>query len=313
MPSTSKSTSTTSPDPVVTDQAVIASFNRGPVTSVFVPPASCLSTLTKIVSMYFGHEDGDYYDPACFPSSTIPESKTQWDLFYYSPAQCPQGWSEATTFTSSFTGHHDSTLSLGADTTAVLCCPSGYSYLDYNHRCASGFADITTYLTFYSPISGDDAWTKGPVLTDQWVQGTSTWTIFGDGIPVWYQSSDLALFRAATATKSSTTSSTSTSTSPTSTSTSPATSTPTSNSSSGLSTGAKIGIGVGIPLAVLALGIIGFAYYMRRRRKNRVLPTELQGLGRKEMTDAEELAQPHVVHELYTDNEPPEPGELPAR
>jgi hypothetical protein len=39
-----------------------------------------------------------------------------------SPAVCPQGWSRAATVTSSF-GVSGVQLSLGTDTTAVVCCP----------------------------------------------------------------------------------------------------------------------------------------------------------------------------------------------
>jgi hypothetical protein len=125
----------------LTDQSSIAAFNRGPVISMFTPPASCLSTLTLDGSMYFGHESSGYYDTACFPTSTLNLGPTAWDLYYCeyhpypgvcqtdffedSPAQCPLGWYQATQFTGSFVGADTSTtLSLGPSTTAVLCCPS---------------------------------------------------------------------------------------------------------------------------------------------------------------------------------------------
>jgi hypothetical protein len=32
--------------------------------------------------MYFGHQFGDYYDTACFPSSTLNLGVSAWDLYY---------------------------------------------------------------------------------------------------------------------------------------------------------------------------------------------------------------------------------------
>jgi hypothetical protein len=73
---------TTTVATVLMDQQAIAGFNRGPVISIFTPPASCLSTLTLRSSMYFGHQFGDYYDTACFPSSTLNLGVSAWDLYY---------------------------------------------------------------------------------------------------------------------------------------------------------------------------------------------------------------------------------------
>jgi hypothetical protein len=82
----------TSPS-VITDLGRISAFNRGPLTSVFTPAATCLSTLTFIRDMYFGHQvtypgnQGAYFDPACFPTS-LSSSQTQqsnsdpWTLYY---------------------------------------------------------------------------------------------------------------------------------------------------------------------------------------------------------------------------------------
>lgn len=41
-----------------------------------------------------------------------------------SPAQCPSGWAQATTVTNSYFGRDATQLTLGTDTTAVVCCPS---------------------------------------------------------------------------------------------------------------------------------------------------------------------------------------------
>jgi hypothetical protein len=71
---------------IITDIGSVSAFNRGPLISVFTPAATCLSTLTFISDMYFGHR-GAYFDPACFPTS-LSSSQTQqsksdtWALYY---------------------------------------------------------------------------------------------------------------------------------------------------------------------------------------------------------------------------------------
>jgi hypothetical protein len=68
----------------VTDQASISLFNRGPITSVFNPPASCVSTGTwgGGASLYFGHWVGFYYDSACYPSSTTDRVDAAWGQYF---------------------------------------------------------------------------------------------------------------------------------------------------------------------------------------------------------------------------------------
>ncbi|KAG4420898.1 hypothetical protein IFR04_005982 [Cadophora malorum] len=76
-------------------------------------------------------------------------------------------------------------------------------------------------------------------------------------------------------TTSSSSSRTSTS-SATTTTGAPATSTPASSSGGGSSNGAAIGAGVGVPVAVIALGFIGFFFWRHRRNKKRSQTFELQ-------------------------------------
>lgn len=70
----------------VTDQSLIASYNRGPITSLFVPPASCTATLTfAFNTLYFGHMAG-YFDKDCYPTgfggSQAPIYGSAWDAYY---------------------------------------------------------------------------------------------------------------------------------------------------------------------------------------------------------------------------------------
>jgi hypothetical protein len=78
----------------ITDAAAIQKYNRGPISTVFVPPTGCLSTLSMISSaagtnLYFGHNSVPYFDPSCYPPTTTTNkaansvySATLWDLYY---------------------------------------------------------------------------------------------------------------------------------------------------------------------------------------------------------------------------------------
>lgn len=70
----------------ITDQSVIASYNRGPITDGFSPPASCTATLVKDdTTTYFGHFLG-YYRAECYPTGTRGvwqlASAEEWGTYY---------------------------------------------------------------------------------------------------------------------------------------------------------------------------------------------------------------------------------------
>lgn len=120
--------------------------------------------------------------------------------------------------------------------------------------------------------------------------GATPYYIDGDGVPVWWQSSDLAAFAPASST-SHTGSSATTTTSP-----------PLSNdgSSSGLASGAKVGIGVGIGIFLLVIGLVA-VYFLRRYRKRRALPILQTGPEIQSLKGKGELAIDGGVHEMYAD------------
>jgi hypothetical protein len=74
---------------LITDQKTISSYNRGPITSVFAPPASCTATLTftdgNPGALFFGHFAGPF-DKGCYPTGTDsaqPLQKTgAWNAYY---------------------------------------------------------------------------------------------------------------------------------------------------------------------------------------------------------------------------------------
>jgi hypothetical protein len=142
--STSTSTITT-----VTDQSAISGYNRGPLTTVFAPPTSCLATLTlptgSSLGLYFGHNAYSYIDESCYPLGTLSsqslEPSASWDVYYCknyiiplnllvfyvdvqidSPGLCPSGWTTAILMTSLYPGYA-AFISLGLGTTAAVCCP----------------------------------------------------------------------------------------------------------------------------------------------------------------------------------------------
>ncbi|KAH7092479.1 hypothetical protein FB567DRAFT_576852 [Paraphoma chrysanthemicola] len=268
MASTSEPTKT-----IISDRPLISSANRGPIISLWELPASCTATLSSTPGLlYFGHH-GSVFGTSCYPTGSngaVPTASNDWASFYHSPAICPYGWVTATTFSASF-GIFPSPryLSLGPETSAALCCPSGYSYYENGPQCFSAVSQ-EQLITYYSYSLVDNEWRSGKVST--LALGTST-IVKGDGIPIFWQQSDSAvLARASTLTRKLQASSLLATPGPSSVapSTSPTLADTPAPPSHGLSTGAKIGLGVGIPMAIIALLAIGFLVW-RRRRNQQVL------------------------------------------
>lgn len=135
---------------LLSDPHVFTKFNRGPITTLFSPPATCTNVLTAMQSSdnkFFGHQFDPYFDPACYPTGALRAEQLisiPWDYYYCmlyfasfssdythsllgpdSPALCPLGWTKAATFASSAPGRDLSTfISIGPETTVAVCCPS---------------------------------------------------------------------------------------------------------------------------------------------------------------------------------------------
>ena len=67
------------------------SYNRGPILTQFVPPTSCLSTLTYTFinnssEFYLGHWGDNYYDTSCFPTTKEMSTDNPWALYYRKPS-----------------------------------------------------------------------------------------------------------------------------------------------------------------------------------------------------------------------------------
>jgi hypothetical protein len=184
----------------------------------------------------------------------------------------------------------------------------GYFYVEDDQRCQSAFTYTTSTLNEIDPVLSNQVWystaPNPPLVTT--VVADPVYNVFGSGIPVWWQSSDLEAF--AKATRGSSSPSTMQSSIPTK-STSSATTTPTPNTShNGLSTGAKIGIGIGIPLTRITIGIVAFFITFRTRtlrlRRDPIPQTELQVTSTYGFPgQALELPDGAPIREIYSDND----------
>ncbi|KAF2184891.1 hypothetical protein K469DRAFT_750732 [Zopfia rhizophila CBS 207.26] len=269
----------------------------GSVPTLFTPPSSCLNVITSgadpniyvsSTSLFIGNFNGlytgDNYLKAasdCYPTSTT--GINFWDNYYWSPAYCPQGHTPACSYTAG---------KFGDSITASLCCPSGFQCVSgWPHGCQKPTSGVlSNVLVAAAPTAAVRS--SGDLVTKSLGKSQYIW---GDGIPIAWQSTDtdiLSLIAQATATIASSTASGTVAPSTTGSaprnspapSTSTRTPTPSAATSSSLSTGAKAGIGVGVAVGVLAiLGILGW-FLWRRRRRSRSTPQlpELEGSTRTE-------------------------------
>ncbi|KAJ4290295.1 hypothetical protein N0V90_010511 [Kalmusia sp. IMI 367209] len=302
---------TSSSVPLITAAASIAKLNRGPITKYYEPAESCSKTLSLDINMYYGWGAQGILDTACYPRGTKDYkdfvSSPAWDLYYYSPAICPGGWAAVTKFTSFVDGtNEESTMALGSDTTAQLCCPSGFEYSFGGHVCTSAITrdQVVPYVFPTTDLGGNLQ--QGKVSTSTYP--SPSWA-FANGVVVMWQSTDVSVLEAATKESTSTSASASATaaTAGHTTGSSVGTPTPTNTAaqstsdSGGLSNGAKIGIGVSIPLAVLLGLAFGFFLFRRRRAAHAAPPPGYDEAG---MVKYAHTAEP--VFEAPS--EPPEMG-----
>jgi hypothetical protein len=218
----------------------------------------------------------------------------------------------------------------------LTCFPNivcrGYFYAGGDHACQSAFTSTTSTLLYISPFINNDVWystNPSTPSTTTVVVSTGTYNIFGDGIPVWWQSSDLKAF----AVGSESVSSSPTTSQPSPTSTQPSltstqslytpTISPTIIPSNGLSSSAKNGIGVGIPLVVIVIGLVAFSIYSRRHKRVWIKQTELQNTDHMAVHKLPghglDSRNEGAIQEMYQDNELHDPHyslrpqELPGR
>ncbi|KAK7183378.1 hypothetical protein DPSP01_000491 [Paraphaeosphaeria sporulosa] len=277
--------------PLFTASSEYAPRNRGPITTLFDYPTSCLATPTlapKQATFYFAHQGQDnYFDPSCFPRGTIKPENLQsahWGLYYYSPAICPKGWNQVRTYARTLPGFTED-ISIGQGTSVALCCPSGYTSVSpagHGHKCSSAFSQDQVVTYIFPTMKGPGDWDV-PVSTKTHAAPANPSIVYGDGVVVMWQKTDEAVLAAAAqeTSTSQTGSNTSTSTA------SPPTSPP---AAGGLSTGTKAGIGVGVAILALVALMIGWLFLRRRKKHSESLhevpaPRELDA-GRSNVVEA---------------------------
>jgi hypothetical protein len=200
------------------------------------------------------------------------------------------------TFTSSWVGYNVKTVvPLGPETTAVLCCPPGYSKGSWGHLCTSTVT-VDQVLVYVAPRLDGIAYDRGPVRTTTVDKAA---TVQGDGVPIWWQNSDSAVLAAAATKMPTKTSENSQALStPTLSPSESLANLPKHNTKSGLSTGAKVGLGVGIPIAVLLALAIAFILLRRRKaRKPAAVMHSSSGNGQY----VAKVKQAPVTHELRSE------------
>ncbi|KAF2666294.1 hypothetical protein BT63DRAFT_458652 [Microthyrium microscopicum] len=225
--------------------------------------------------MYHGHIRLYYVDTSCYPPITTGniEGSAGWDAFYYSPGLCPSGYTTCIVFNSWFPGYSD-TLLLNPDTTAAVCCPSGYTYTTFGHLCGSSVSKGEVVDYFAASLVG-----AGYSLTHMHSTFPTDTIVHGDGVPIMWQSSDQTVLASATAATASNTATSTTGTLKTGTTSQSSTNdtNPSSASGGGLSKGASIGIGVGAAIGVLMLlGVLLLCIRSRKKRSQPVMQAQSQ-------------------------------------
>ncbi|OJD29646.1 uncharacterized protein BKCO1_7600024 [Diplodia corticola] len=253
-----------------TDSVSSTSKRRGagPLTTVFTTPEFCASSAWN------------HYDtPALSSSICMPSGfTTYWNYKYgfYSPAICPESYTQGCTFPATAATLSNGTPFLGGPLedgeSAIICCPAGYTCMGSPStdvyawsKCIATTA--STYTMAYPTVS---AYTTTPLVF---------------AIQVRWKEADLNALETNPTKSGETITPTATSTSATAGATAGATSSlPTGTASAtsgagasspddgdGLSTGAKIGLGVGIGVAAVVLGILAYLVWRRRRADGRQL------------------------------------------
>jgi hypothetical protein len=175
--------------------------------------------------------------------------------------------------------------------------------------CASSIT-VDQVLTYIAPKLDGTGFDRGDVRTTTVDQAA---TVQGDGIPIWWQSSDSAILAAAvTQTLAGLSESSQTLSTPTSSATQSPAAPAEQDESSGLSTGAKIGLGVGIPIAVL-LGLATAFILIRRRKARRIPPIPRTSDGNGHQVPVAELMQPPIKYELRSEPVHEMEGEMPPQ
>ncbi|CAE7214038.1 hypothetical protein P3342_012643 [Pyrenophora teres f. teres] len=143
-------------------------------------PASCTDTLRNEQDMlasplYFGHWIFTTTYPVFPPVPYLPYHCLEQPGARITTAQpCPYGWTTVTEFTSWVPQYGPLSFTLRSETTAALCCPSGYKYGNDGHVCSSTITHGRTFTYVQYTTDGLNL-----------LPGSTVATKFLANIPVW--------------------------------------------------------------------------------------------------------------------------------
>jgi hypothetical protein len=172
----------------------------------------------------------------------------------------------------------------------------GFIASNYDHQCRSNLQIGTDTFLYKQPTQALNGYSwvdpTSPETGTHTVMNTGDWTVYGDGIPIWFQSKDQVAFTASE-----------TSSPSTSTSAAPTNANSPTSSSNRLSTGAKAGIGIAVALGAIAIAAIAGVLILKRRKRYQGPPTDWHELHSPDVAKPELHGQDGpVLHELYTDD-----------
>ncbi|KAI4175914.1 MAG: hypothetical protein LQ348_006085 [Seirophora lacunosa] len=260
---------------------------RVSLTTIFSPPPSCLSTVTYDGTSFWQGGLLQTGDQDCYPPSFT-------DIFntLYNPGICPSGW----TSVANPNNVGPATLKNGVLATRAYCCPSvggvqfnldrkmplltmiqGYYHSSTNrgllrNACASLFGSPLTNV-YYTPTRAEGPIPSDPSLLTIDPRSVEANTVYADIIQIQWASTDSGILRLMSQTTSSSSSEAQATAAQTAhqtaanaaqTASPPVTATAAAD---GLSSGAKAGIGIGAAVGAVALALLAYFLWSRRRQQ----------------------------------------------
>ncbi|KAL8829190.1 MAG: hypothetical protein Q9170_006285 [Blastenia crenularia] len=290
-------------------------FGHIPLTTIFTPPPSCLSTVTYDGTFFWQGGIVQTGDQDCYPPRFTDIFNSQ-----YSPGICPHGWTSVANLNTA----GPITQSDGEPASLAFCCPSGYYHSSTNvgflqHACASLFGSpLTNVYSTYARAEGPIP--QKPKLITVDPNSVDKNTVYADIIQIQWAATDTEVLRLMSQTTSSSSSQVQSTSAQTAHRTIPnvaQTATPTATplptatpipSSSGLSTGAKAGIGIGAAIGAVALVLLAYFLWRRQRRQKGDVTNDKESGPRQHQGY-------RAAHELHPQKEktlPQAPVELPS-
>ncbi|KAF2117906.1 hypothetical protein BDV96DRAFT_571110 [Lophiotrema nucula] len=248
------------------------STSLGSLATRFIPSASCIASnnywavYTSSVDASTSREWGPWQIGPPPTSDCLPPGYLPYSTAFYSPAQCPSGYTPAVQIVNTLAG--------SLVETTQTCCPTGHNFKA--QPTSNALFQDSPYLTTFLCTSIADHTEVASTVTRSSAgtlyETSYTWKKFDGtrgfnayGVVVRFQSTDFQTTATSTfATTLSLTPVTGT----------PSSSQPTSSSltispsrSTGLSTGAKVGIGVGVSVGTLIILFTLVICFMTRKRR----------------------------------------------